>query len=129
LIEDVVLIDEMNGHHFLHVEQDFIDTWRGVGRILDSKGFAVEDRDRSRGIYFVRYIDPFNEVEEDNDGLLSKLAFWRDEVDESPEEFYYIKLISDAENTKIIILDTDEIRTSSDTARRLLSLMQEQLAQ
>ena len=45
-----------------------------------------------------------------------------------PEEFYYIKLISDADDTKIIILDAEEVRTSNDTAKRLLGLIQEQLA-
>ncbi|MEY4363055.1 MAG: hypothetical protein RLZZ24_407 [Pseudomonadota bacterium] len=31
--------------------------WRRVGVTLDRTGFTVEDRDRSRGIYFVRYVD------------------------------------------------------------------------
>ncbi|NQY26328.1 MAG: outer membrane protein assembly factor BamC [Piscirickettsiaceae bacterium] len=126
---NATLIDETGGHQSLQVEQDFTDVWKRVGRILDSKGFSVEDRDRSRGSYFVRYIDPFNEAKEDDKGILDSLAFWRDDEDISPEEFYYIKLISDAEETKIIILDTEEVRISTDTAKRLLSLMQEQLAQ
>jgi outer membrane protein assembly factor BamC len=123
------LIDEANDQQALMVEQDFSSVWRRVGRILDSKGFAVEDRDRTRGIYFVHYLDPLNDVEEDESGILSSLAFWKDEVDKSPEEFYYIKLISDADKTKIVVLDAQEIRTSSDTAKRLLTLMQEQLSQ
>lgn len=125
---NAVLLDEDNGHQALLIEQDFPDVWQRTGRILDSKGFAVEDQDRSRGIYFVRYIDPFNEVEKEEEGVLSKLAFWRDDEDKAPEEYYYIKLISDAEKTKMIILDADETRTSSDTAKRLLGLMQEQLS-
>lgn len=121
------LVNEANGQALL-VEQDFVDVWNRVGRILDSKGFSVEDRDRSRGTYFVHYIDPFNDAEKEEGGMLSKLAFWRDEVDESPEEFYNIKLISDAVNTKIIILDADLERSDTDTSKRLLSLLQEQLA-
>lgn len=31
--------------------------WRRVGVALDRSGFTVEDRDRSRGTYFVRYVD------------------------------------------------------------------------
>jgi len=123
------LMDEGAGHQALLVEQDFPDVWRRVGRVLDSKGFAVEDRDRSRGTYFVHYIDPFNKAEADDEGLLSKLAFWKDDAEKTPEEFYNIKLISDAANTKIIILDAEGTRTSSETAKRLLSLLQEQLGQ
>lgn len=123
------LIDEAGSQKALSVEQDFSSVWRRVGRVLDSKGFAVEDRDRSRGTYFVRYLDPMNKAQEEDSGILSSLAFWKDDVEKSPEEFYYIKLISDADKTKIVILDAEEVRTSSDTAQRLLTLMQEQLSQ
>jgi len=123
----VVMLDEEGGYQALMVGQDFPDVWRRVGRILDSKGFAVEDRDRSRGTYLVRYIDPFSEVGDDS-GWLDTLAFWQDDIDQTPEEFYNIKLISDAEETKIIILDAEKVRSSSDTAKRLLVLLQEQLA-
>ncbi|MDT8370684.1 MAG: outer membrane protein assembly factor BamC [Gammaproteobacteria bacterium] len=126
---NVMLIDDVGGQQALMIEQDFSDVWRRVGRVLDSKGFSVEDRDRSRGNYYVHYIDPFNEAEKEEEGLLSSLAFWRDDDEKSPGEYYYIKLISDAEKTKIIILDSEEVRTSSPTAKRLLGLMQEQLAQ
>ena len=40
------------------VADSFDRTWRQVGLALDRSGFTVEDRDRSAGIYFVRYIDP-----------------------------------------------------------------------
>jgi outer membrane protein assembly factor BamC len=121
------LLDDAEGQQTLVVEQDYADVWNRVDRILDSKGFNVEDRDRSRGVYLVQYIDPFNKPEEE--GWMDGVAFWRDDVEQSPEEYYYIKLISDAENTNIVILDAEEVRTSSDTARRLLALMQEQLSQ
>jgi outer membrane protein assembly factor BamC len=121
------LVDEADGQQYLLVEQDYPGTWNRVGRVLDSKGFNVEDRDRGRGVYFVRYIDPFSTVEKEEEGILDKIAFWRDDVDAAPEEYYYIKLISDAEDTRIIILDAEETRTSSDTAKRLLKLLHEQL--
>ena len=120
------MLNDAEGQQTLVVEQTYGDVWDRVGRILDSKGFIVEDRDRSRGVYFVRYIDPFNQPEESS--WVDGVAFWRDDVDSSPEEYYYIKLISDAENTNVTILDAEEVRTSSDTAKRLLALMQEQLS-
>tara|TARA_R110001606_G_scaffold399222_1_gene582295 strand:+ start:20945 stop:21973 length:1029 start_codon:yes stop_codon:yes gene_type:complete len=123
------LMDDGSDQKALLVDQDFSDVWNRVGRVLDSKGFAVEDRDRSRGTYFVRYLDPLNEGQDEEPGMFSKLAFWKDDVDKTPKEFYYIKLISDAAKTKIVILDAEEVRTSSETAQRLLTLMQEQLSQ
>ena len=103
------LMDDVGAQKALLVDQDFSDVWNRVGRVLDSKGFAVEDRDRSRGTYFVRYLDPLNDTQSEEPGLLSKLAFWKDDVEKTPGEFYYIKLISDAAKTKIVILDAEHL--------------------
>lgn len=124
----VLLMDDANGMQSLFIEQDFQTAWRRVGRVLDSKGFSVEDRDQSLGHYFVRYIDPFNEIEQEEEGFFSSIAFWRDEVEEKPEEYYYIKLIPEAADTRVVVLDAEQNRTASDTAKRLLNLIQEQLA-
>lgn len=45
----------------VQVDESFDRAWRRVGLALDRAGFTVEDRDRSRGIYFVRYVDPATE--------------------------------------------------------------------
>ena len=42
----------------LQVDESFDRAWRRVGLALDRGGFTVEDRDRSGGLYFVRYVDP-----------------------------------------------------------------------
>ena len=62
----------------LELNEGFDRAWRRVGLALDRIGFAVEDRDRSKGIYYVRYIDPQidNDTKRD-DGILSKLKFWK----------------------------------------------------
>ncbi len=42
----------------LVVDDPFDRAWRRVGLALDRSGFTVVDRDRSTGIYFVRFSDP-----------------------------------------------------------------------
>src|SRR5882672_2530815 len=42
----------------LIVDDPFDRAWRRVGLALDRTGFTVVDRDRSTGIYFVRFSDP-----------------------------------------------------------------------
>ena len=42
----------------IEISQSFDRAWRDVGLALDRSNFTVEDRDRSRGIYFVRYVNP-----------------------------------------------------------------------
>lgn len=42
----------------LQISEDFDRAWRRVGLALDRTGFTVEDRDRTQGTYFVRYVEP-----------------------------------------------------------------------
>src|SRR5688500_14234501 len=50
---------------------------RRVGLALDRVGFTVEDRDRSKGLYYVRYIDPEVDNKSASDkGLFSRFKFW-----------------------------------------------------
>jgi len=125
---NAVIIDEAGDHQALMVDRDFDSTWRNIGRIVDSKYFIVQDRERDHGVYFVQYLDPFLIAKQSDPSMLGKLAFWRDEMDTSPEMFLYIKLATDADETKVIILDIDQVRTSSPSAKRLLRLIQEELA-
>lgn len=42
----------------LEVDDTFDRAWRRVALALDRGGFTVEDRDRSLGLFYVRYVDP-----------------------------------------------------------------------
>src|SRR5690606_4067510 len=55
--EPVRLVDS-GATQALDVNEGFDRAWRRVGLALDRGGFTVEDRDRTQGLYFVRYIDP-----------------------------------------------------------------------
>ena len=125
---DAVIIDEASDHQALMVDHDFDFMWRSVARIVDSKYFIVQDRERERGVYFVQYLDPFLVAKQPDETMLSKLAFWEDEIDTAPDMFFYIKLVTVINETKVIILDIDQVRTSSASAKRLLRLIQEELA-
>lgn len=66
----------------------FDRSWRRVGLALDRVGFVVEDRNRSQGLYYVRYSDLEVDAptDEKKKGLLSKLKFWGDEEEEKKPE-------------------------------------------
>ena len=58
----------------LVVDDPFDRAWRRVGLALDRVGFTVVDRDRSKGVYFVRYADPeVDGAQGPESGFLSKL--------------------------------------------------------
>src|SRR3546814_13596308 len=46
-----------DGQAALALAEPFDRAWRRVGVAIDSASFAVDDRDRSAGDYFIRYLD------------------------------------------------------------------------
>ena len=109
----------------LQLNEPFDRAWRRVGLALDRVGFAVEDRDRSQGIYFVRYIDP--EAAKDDDSFLSKLAFWRDKTDTSQKPKLRVHVAGANENSIVDIQTADGTVDSSPTGKKVLHLLHDQL--
>ncbi len=107
----------------LQIAEAFDRAWRRIGLALDRTGFTVEDRDRSKGLFFVRYIDPDAEVQ--SSGFLDKLAFWR--KDEPPKPQYRIYVAEAAGVTNVDVQTADGKTDNSSTAKRILSLLLEQL--
>jgi outer membrane protein assembly factor BamC len=70
------------------LKDPFDRAWRRVGLALDRIGFVVEDRDRSNGIFFVRYTDVGidDAPAKKEKGLMDKLKFWGDEEDKKKAE-------------------------------------------
>jgi len=118
------LMRDRDGQPSLIIDESFPTAWRLTGVALDRVGFAVEDRDRSKGIYYVRYRDPMRYQKKE--GLLSKLAFWSSDEKEKPIE-YRLVLVQVEEQTKAMVLDENGNRDTSATASRILTLLQEQI--
>ncbi len=124
VVERARIVDTSDGEHFLLINEGFARTWRRAGHALDRVGFTVEDRDRSKGLYYVRYIDPFKDNEQK--GILDKLKFW--DGDERPQEGeYQVKVESHEQISRILVLDQSGQADHSNTARRILTLLHEQL--
>lgn len=111
----------------LSLNDQFDRAWRRVGLALDRVGFTVEDRDRSKGLYFVRYIDPDVDVKTTEDkGWFAKLKFWGNSKI-PPKEQYRILVQGDGAGAEVRVLDKDGTRERSDTANRILALLYDQL--
>lgn len=112
----------------LIVNESFDRAWRRVGLALDRVGFTVEDRDRSGGVYFVRYADPDLESRKagEGEGILSKLAFWRSDTD-SKAERYRIQVSEVGANSEVKVLNQDGTPDESGATNRILILLYEQL--
>lgn len=109
----------------LLIDDSFSRSWRLVGLALDRVGFAVEDRDRSSGIYYVRYNDPSKQ--DVDKGWLSSLAFWSDDDDIDTINRYQVKVGTRNQQTVVQVADEQGQRDNSPTAIRILTLLQEQI--
>ena len=108
----------------LVLAEPFDRAWRRVGLALDRVGFTVEDRDRQKGLYFVRYADPESEMALKDRGFLDRLFGSGPKA--KPEQ-YRVQLQSAAQSTEISILNKDGAADRSNTSRRILALLLEQL--
>jgi len=117
------LVSDASGT-LLILGEDFSRAWRRTGVALDRVSFAVEDRNRSEGVYYVRYNDPLGD--QDKEGLLSRFAFWSAD-DETETTLYQITLLAKGAETHVIVNDAAGKRDNSTTARRILTLLEEQL--
>lgn len=109
----------------LAVQESFDRAWRRVGLALDRVGFTVEDRDRSRGLYFVRYVDPEADSQK-KENLFDKLAFWKD-APPDPKTRYRVFVKGGGNATTIQVLSSEGGIEQSDTAKKILGLLFEQL--
>ena len=129
-IERAKLVRAANGSGTLELTETFDRAWRRVGLALDRVGFTVEDRDRSKGYYFVRYVDPQIDGKRSSDkdkGFLSKLAFWRSDDSAIKAEQYRVLVKQAGSVSEVQVQNKAGQPDNSDTGRRILSLLHAQL--
>jgi outer membrane protein assembly factor BamC len=110
-------------------DEPFDRGWRRIGLALDRGGFTVEDRNRSEGVYFVRYVDPELESSASREkGFLGKL-FSKDN-DIKPKTFR-ISVKANGTQTNVSVADDKGVALTDPTdqkvATRMVTLIQEQL--
>lgn len=117
-----------SGAGTLEVFDRFDRAWRRVGLAVDRVGFTVEDRDRSRGLYFVRYVDPEADNRKKDVGILSRLAFWKSsELPAGAKVQYRIHVSEDGQQSVVKVLSNEGGTDKSETAKKILALLLQQL--
>jgi outer membrane protein assembly factor BamC len=123
-----LLLKGQDGIGVLSVNDQFDRAWRRVGLALDRVGFTVEDRDRSKGLYFVRYADTDATTKKENEGWLSKLKFWGGSSDQKVKsEQYRIRVKEGTQASEVSVLNKEGTPDNSETSRRILGLLYDQL--
>ncbi|MBV8621476.1 MAG: outer membrane protein assembly factor BamC, partial [Curvibacter sp.] len=103
----------VDGAPAVQLQEGFDRAWRRVGLSLDRTGFTVEDRDRSKGLYFVRYVAPDPNKKEA--GFFSKLLGGGDSA--KPPVKYQIAVRSAGDSTTVTVLNSQGAAETSVDAK------------
>ncbi len=116
-------VAQVNGQPVVQIDDGFDRAWRRVGLSLDRTGFTVEDRDRSQGVYFVRYVEPNPDKAEP--GFLSRL-FGSSAKANTPIK-YRIVVRSQADSSVVSVLNAAGTVESSANAQRIVKVIADDL--
>ncbi|MCL1825212.1 MAG: outer membrane protein assembly factor BamC [Betaproteobacteria bacterium] len=120
--EERAQVQITDGEALLQVEEPFDRAWRRVGLALDRVNFTVEDRDRAKGLYFVRYVDP--DSDNASKGFFSRL-FSSEKKRDGGE--YRLLVEGQGSRSTVTVLTPEGGADQSPTARKILSLLQQEL--
>ena len=124
-------LESGNGVAQLVVDDAFDRAWRRVGLALDRTGFTVVDRDRSKGLYFVRYSDPDLAARKKDDGWLAKtisqIQFWKTTDAAAKPEQYRVVVTQADPRSLVTVQDPAGAVDSSANGERILALLKDQL--
>ena len=113
----------VNNLPVVQMNEGFERAWRRVGLALDRTGFTVEDRDRSQGTYFVRYVEPT--ANKGEPGFFSKL-FSGSAAAVMPLK-YRISVKSEGEKSTVSVLNAQGTPESSANAQRIVQVIADDL--
>ncbi len=107
---------------FVQLSETFDRAWRRVGLTLDRSGFSVEDRDRAKGLYFVRYVPS---AKDDADAsFLDKIKnFKLGGAKDVVASKFQIELKTQGDTTTIKVLNSTGANDTSASARTILKVL------
>jgi outer membrane protein assembly factor BamC len=118
-------IASVNNAPVVVIDEPFDRAWRRVGLALDRTGFTVEDRDRTQGTYFVRYVAPNQDRAQP--GFLGRIFnFARSEKAEPPLK-YRIALRTEGQQTTVSVLNANGAPEASANAQRIVQVIADDL--
>jgi len=113
----------------LIVDDPFDRAWRRVGLALDRTGFTVVDRDRSTGIYYVRYANPDIDMakrDRESSWLGKLMTFWKPDEKDRPEQ-YRIKVVEESPASIVSVQDPNGAPDKTANGEKILALLKDQL--
>ncbi|HLU19257.1 MAG TPA: outer membrane protein assembly factor BamC [Pusillimonas sp.] len=108
----------------LTLNESFDRAWRRVGVAIDSAGFSVDDRDRSAGDYFVRYLDTDTGRKIEQPNFFGRLFGSKGTAE---AQVYRIHVAEQGGSSVVSVLDQAGQLDQSDTAKRIINVLAENM--
>ena len=108
----------------LTLSEPYDRAWLRVGVALDRANFTVDDRDRTKGIYYLRYVDP-KDMTSAEQGFWSQL-FHGHKDKEAKQYKLNVRAVTENQTRVAIVNDNGQV-DSSRPAQEIMSLVVEQL--
>jgi outer membrane protein assembly factor BamC len=121
-VQAAARVTMVNNAPVVQFDDNFDRAWRRVGLSLDRTGFTVEDRDRSKGTYFVRYVEP---VATSKPGFLGRI--FGASTPEASAARYRVVVRSVENKTTVSVLDGQGNADGSANAQRIAQLLADDL--
>lgn len=108
----------------LDLADRFDVAWLRVGLALDRTNFTVDNRDREKGVYYVRYADSTQELK--REGLFGKL-FYSGASKQKPGKEFLVNVHPNGTGTEVSVVDASGQLDTSSEAKNIISLLHAQL--
>jgi len=125
VVKETTQVATVGGQPVVQLADGFDRAWRRVGLSLDRTNFTVEDRDRSKGLYFVRYVAPNADKETDEPGFFGKL-FGKSKPDAQPQKFR-VAVVSQGNASTVSVQNADGSAAAIADAQRIIKVLSEDL--
>lgn len=115
-----VEIEQVADQAVLSLNEPFDRAWRRVGVAIDSAGFSVEDRDRSTGDYYVRYLDVDTGEKIEQQNFIGRLFGGKNTAEAAT---YRINVYERGGDSLVRVLDQSGQPQNDATARRIITVL------
>ncbi|QWD73474.1 outer membrane protein assembly factor BamC [Polynucleobacter sp. TSB-Sco08W16] len=118
-------VQEGNNKGYIELSSGFDRSWRDVGLALDRSNFTVEDRNRTEGVYFVRYVNAKDVG--DTKGFFSNLFSSKDDSKLQAKKYQVIVKSTGENSANVYVQDADGKPENTPAGFQLLTLLTDQL--
>jgi outer membrane protein assembly factor BamC len=118
-------VQDGSNQAYIELGVSFDRSWRDVGLALDRSNFTVEDRNRTAGVYYVRYVNPKDLG--DTKGFFSNLFNSKDDSSLKAKKYQVVVKSTGENSANVYVQNADGKPENTPAGFQLLTLLTEQL--